>query len=137
MKIKRFNENNLDDSNNLFYIYESGTFSKNDNNIKNLLILINKLKDNDIYFELYMRMHKTIIYFTVYVLPKNEIEESIFSTDIYNFHHLSGVNTFYLNKQRMIEINKKYNDIGFKKIENDDITEDYIEMLYNLDKFNI
>ena len=133
MKIEKFNENL---KNNKYDIYESGTFSIYDGNIKKMIEITIYLKTHEIFFEVYM--HKTpISYFKIYAQPNTKLKESILKLTYPEFNIVAFHNNKKFTKNEFIEKLKSFNTIGSKKIESDNITEDYIELLYNTEKFNI
>lgn len=121
----------------IYNCYASSTYSNHDNNINNLFEVIGELEKLNINYDVSL-VGSPIIYFNIFAFPNNSEEEIILKNfKKYNsrFHVLNVAydTTISIEKiKQMINSNTQR-----KKIEHDDITQDYIDMIYQTNKFNI
>jgi len=116
--------------------WESRTFSKHDNNIQSMFDVINVLKKNKITYQVFYHNLDSLIYFRIFVFP-NTIEQEHIVSDPLKLRFSPFISSYkiHLSAKNIKDIIN--NNIYRTKIDNQDINNEYIEMIYQTEKFNL
>jgi len=126
--IKKFEQTENDSRLDKLGYYDSQTFSEHDDNIDDIFLNINLLKKENIKFFIYKFIHNnSIIYFKIFAFPKNEEEiKSVLKCNKFS-------NTLM---QRSIEDVENQLSKFAEKL-NDNITKEDIDLIYQIQKYNL
>lgn len=123
---KRF-ENQYTES---YNIYESGSYSQNDDNIDNLIDDIKTLIDENIEYYVIKMNFESIIYFKIICFPDTYDKDHF----LFNSNKYSILIDYSSTKRINIEQYREHFKEKSLKVE---ITKEYIDMIYQTDKYNL
>lgn len=113
----------------LYNIYQSGTFSQHDDNIDDLISQVIFLKEKNIEYYV-IKTNEPVIHFRIFCFPKNDNEEYILFNNK-NFFKFIDYGT------RKMKSHQDYKDYFKNKSLKVDITKENIDMIYQVNKYNL